>query len=277
MIRRINFFSYFYKPEKFLRKQCGDTTNITMIKLVRSTVLIFLMLAFFSAALDAQQKADKGYAVGKDGRLAIADSLLPNYLLKYGAAGAFRKGFSISDAGYAALDKLVAIPVLVGIGISREQSESMFLRSLRFNLSGFDPEGAYQNPQGGGNIMISPLVRDILGKNFSGIAKLYDAQLKLGNVLVVEASSMFPLMIQGGSYAPGLDLGAEQGHYYSALYGWAAAYPWFYYGLSNVALRQALASRNVKLVSLFGQNRFALSEQVFSYLIESRTLISPLP
>lgn len=248
-----------------------------MIKRIHFTVLIFLMLACFSPVLYSQQKTDKGYAVVKDGRLVIADSLLPNYLLSYGAAGAFRKGFSVSDAGYAALDKLVAIPVLVGVGITREQSEAMFLRSLRFNLSGLDPEGVYESPQGGGNILISPLVRDLLGKNFTGIGKVYDAQLKLGNVLVVESSSMFPLMIQGGSYAPEFESGVEQSHYYSALYGWAAAYPWFYYELSNVALRQALATRNVKLVSLFGKNRFALNEQVFSYLVESKTLISPLP
>ena len=244
---------------------------------VRSIVLIYMLLAFASAVLNAQEKLGNGYRVGADGSLIIADSLLPNYLLNYGAAGVFRKGLYLSAEAYDALDKLIAIPVLVGKDISREQSQAMFLRSVRFNLTGLDPEGAYQNPSGGVNITLSASARELVGKDFTGIGKLYEAQLKLGNVLVVDGETFFPLMIGGSSYARELELSSEQGHYYNALYGWAAAYPWFYYGISNVALKQALSAKNVRLVSLFGQNRFLLNEQLHAYLLDSKILVKPAP
>jgi hypothetical protein len=59
------------------------------------------------------------------------------------------------------------------------------------------------------------------------------------------------------------------------LVNWAAAYPWFFYELPNVTLRQALATRGAETVMLFAQNRFQLPESTGLALRSEKLL--PIP
>jgi hypothetical protein len=236
-------------------------------------LFVFSVLCLFCAGVYAQS-ASKGYKVNAAGVLEISDSLLPDYLLQYGSAGLFRKGYSIAPESYTAIEHLVSIPILVGEGISREQSLAWFSRSLRFNLTGKDPDGIY-SADNGGNIALPGWVRKYVGLKYENIESFYNEQIAGGNVLVVDKKVFIPLMIGGGSYAKEQDFNKEFSDYYSVLVNWAAAYPWFFYELPNVTLRQALATRGAETVMLFAQNRFQLPESTVMALRSEKFL--PIP
>ncbi len=239
--------------------------------LLHRTVLFCGLLFFCGAVLAQKDKVETGYGIGNDGRLFIADSLLPGYYLEYASAGAFRKSLPLPASAFESVGYLVSIPVLVGRGISREKSEALFRRSLVFNMTGLDPEGAYAG-SGQGNIYLPPNVIAKVGKDFSGASKLYADQIKLGNVLVVDDALFFPLMISSGAYAREFKVNQEHAAYYQAIFAWAAAYPWYFYALPNVALKQALASKNQDLVGLFGNHRFILHPNLYDELMQAELL-----
>jgi hypothetical protein len=64
----------------------------------------------------------------------------------------------------------------------------------------------------------------------------------------------------------------ESGKYYNCLYGWAAAYPWYFYELPNIALRESLAKRDVSVIELFAKQRFMLSSVAFDELLNTQTI-----
>jgi hypothetical protein len=273
MVRILKSFFYFYKPNS--TAPCWRCLILTKMKhSLHRNLFVFSLLTLFSALLHAQG-GSKGYRVNSNGTLEIADSLLPGYLLQYGSAGIFRKAYSIAPENYAAVEHLISIPVLVGEGISREQSLAWFTRSLKFNLSGQDPEGKYTSGNGAGNIALPSWVRKFVGQKYERIEDLYNEQCVAGNILVVDKEVFMPLMISGGMYALEQDLQNEMADFHIALVTWAAAYPWFFYELPNLTLRLALAKRDQETVQLFALNRFGLNNDVVAYLRSEKML--PIP
>lgn len=215
------------------------------------TILTFSLLLAGSLVLSAQQKLPEGFSRAGENRLMPADSLFPEYYLSYGAGGYLREGIYLSDAQFGLIEKFVPVPVLIGLGISRDESLELFSRSVQFNLSGNDPQGKFQGLDGKGNIIMPIWLREYLaGPN--GMEKLYDIQLQLGNAIVVDGPTKFPLFLDNGTAKNGL----EGGLYHGCIFHWAAAYPWYFYALPNIALREALVQKNMDAVMLFAQNRY---------------------
>jgi len=243
--------------------------------IVQRKCFFFSLLLLFFVQLNAQEAENKGYKVNAEGVLEIADSLLPKYLLQYGSAGLYRNGYRVPSDNYASVGHLISIPVLVGEGISREQSLAWFSRSLLFNLTGRDPEGAYFPESGNSNITLPSWVRNFLGTKYERTEDLFNEQCAAGNILVVDNSVYIPLLIQGSDYAAEQEFKYEFGHYYTALVNWSAAYPWFFYTLPNITLRIALARNDRETLRLFALNRFTLSERLVNNLRAEKYL--PIP
>lgn len=235
-----------------------------LYSLLHRTLLTFSLLMAGSLVLSAQVKLPEGFSRAGENRLMPADSLFPDYYLSYGSGGYLREGIYLSDEQIDLLEKFVPVPVLIGNGISRDESLEFFNRAVQFNLSGNDPKGQFQGINGKGNIIMPIWLREYLaGPN--AIEKLYDIQLQLGNAIVVDGPTKFPLYLDGSSASYGRD-GAN---YHACIFHWAAAYPWYFYALPNIALREALARKSMEALMLFAQNRYFSNPASIATLAET--------
>jgi hypothetical protein len=232
-------------------------------------LLLTLGAIFNASGLCAQNKLPVGFELQSSGRILAVDSLVPEYYKSYSLGGQFRKGLIVAPEAYGALSRLLPIPILSGSGISRDQSFEMYKRAILFHANGIDPAGSDGNGTGKGNIDLPVWIRDYL-KSPQGIDNLFEEQWKCGNIVVVDGQVFIPLKISNESTLPSDELGL----YYNCLFGWAAAYPWFYYQLPNIALREALSRRDVSVVELFAQHRFSLTQTLYEELISTSTIPS---
>ena len=242
-----------------------------MNTLVRNLLSLVLLIAsnLGASVVCAQNKLPVGFELQSSGRISVADSLVPEYYKSYALGGQFRKGLIVASDAYGALSRLLPIPILTGAGITKEQSLEMYKRAVLFHTNGIDPAGTDGNGTGRGNIEMPVWIRDYL-KTPTGIDNLFEEQWKCGNIVVVDGQVYIPLKISNEATLPDDELGL----YYNCLYGWAAAYPWYYYELPNIALREALSKRDVSVVELFAQHRFSLTPTLFEELIRSETIPS---
>ena len=230
-------------------------------------MLLFLVVFSCGSSAYAQNKLPEGFELQATGRITAPDSLLPEYYLNYAMAGQFRKGIKVAPEAYNSLTRLLPIPVLVATGITSEQSVEMYIRAVKFHVTGIDPAGTEGNGTGRGNIEMPNWIREYLSDDIN-IERLYKEQLSCGNAIIVDANTKMPLMISN-SYVSSEN---ESGKYYSCLYGWAAAYPWYFYELPNIALRESLAKRDVSVIELFARQRFSLTTMVFDELLKTQTI-----
>jgi hypothetical protein len=230
-------------------------------------VLLFLAVLCCGSSAYAQNKLPEGFELQSSGRIIAPDSLLPEYYLSYALGGQFRKGIKVAPESYNTLSRLLPIPILIGTGISTELSVEMYIRAVKFHVTGKDPAGTEGNGTGQGNIEMPNWIREYLSEDIS-IERLYKEQLNCGNAIVVDANTKMPLLISN-NFASRDD---EFAKYYNCLYGWAAAYPWFFYELPNIALRESLAKKDLSVIELFAKHRFMLSSSVFDDLINTQTI-----
>ena len=231
-------------------------------------MLLFLVASFCGSNVYAQEKLPVGFELQSSGYISAPDSLLPEYYQSYALAGQFREGIKIAPDFYGGFSYLLPLPILTGFGISNDQSLEMFSRAVRFHATGIDPAGTDGNGTGKGNIEMPNWIREFLSDEL-GMERLYKYQYHCGNIIVVDSTTKVPLLIAHGKTIEQKD---EMGKYYNCVYGWAAAYPWFYYELPNVALRQALSKKDVSVVELFAKNRFSLSNSMFGDMITTETI-----
>lgn len=275
MIFAINY--YFYISEKSLEPH--SHMNLLIHKYIFSFLAAMLITA--GNILLAQKTAPANMGV-KDKSAAKKEQIeapkkddavaaLPGYYNSYASAGIFRneaKRIALKDKD---LSLMVSVPVLASMSLSAEQSQALFKQAIIFHATGYDAETQFANESGRGNVPLSAAVMELLGKDFSGIDQLYKHQVAHGNVLVVDDATKFPLMIKGGSYAPEFNFNDELAEYHSAIYYWAAAYPWFFYEIKNSALRQTLLEKDMRLLSYFAQHRFALDGLTYEAILASDT------
>jgi len=198
-----------------------------------------------------------------------AVAALPGYYNSYASAGIFRSEARRIAKNDKDLSLMVSVPVLASIELTADQSKALFKQAIMFHIMGYDAETKFANENGQGNVPLSAAVMELLGKDYSGMDALYKHQVTHGNVLVVDADTKFPLMIQGGTYAPEFNFNDELTEYHSAIYYWAAAYPWLFYELKNSALRQTLLDKDMRLLSYFAQHRFALNNFTYEAILSS--------
>jgi hypothetical protein len=236
---------------------------------VSAPFIILLLLAVFCCGSNAyaQNKLPEGFELQSSGRIIAPDSLLPEYYLSYALGGQFRKGIKVAPESYNNLSRLLPIPILVGTGISYDQSVEMYIRAVKFHVTGKDPAGTDGNGTGRGNIEMPNWIREYLSEDIS-IERLYKEQWGCGNAIIVDTDTKMPLLISN-SYVSSND---EFGKYYNCLYGWAAAYPWFFYELPNIALRESLAKRDLSVIELFAKQRFMLSNIAFEEMLNSQSI-----
>ena len=254
--------------------------------LIRKSLIssfIALLISGFTALL-AQKTApankaanDKVAAKKEQGEAPKKDDVevaLPGYYNSYASAGLFRSEEKRSSA-LKQQSLLVSVPVLASIGLSADQSKALFKQAMMFQLTGYDAETKFASETGKGNVPVSSAVKDFIGRDYSGLDKLYDVQVQQGNVLVVDGETKFPLMIQGGTYAPEFNFNDELAEYHSAIYYWAAAYPWLFYELKNYALRQTLLEKDMRLLGFFAQHRFGLTADLYQAIMAFNSPLNP--
>jgi hypothetical protein len=195
------------------------------------------------------------------------DTLLPAYYFTYAAGGAFRKVKTKAFEDPQILSLIINIPILTGASITADQSKEYFLRAVRFNLLGYDSDELFANRNRTGNIFFNERVLNFIKKDFSGLDSLYAIQVRAGNIIIVDSDTMFPLMLMEYMSGDGYDL--ELQNYYAAVYYWAAAYPWLFYKLDNLALKQTLEKKDLNLLSQFASSRYSLSNEIHEYLLQS--------
>jgi hypothetical protein len=275
LIFAINY--YFYVSEK------NVGAHLPMNFLIPNSVISSLLAVLITGctALLAQKttpadKAAKDKIAAKKEqseatKKADAAAELPSYYNSYASAGIFRNESKRMVKNDKDLRLMVSVPVLASIGLTTNQSKALFKQAIIFHATGYDAETQFANENGRGNVPLSAAVMELLGKDFSGIDLLYKHQVDQGNVLVVDDATKFPLMIKGGTYAPEFNFNDELTEYHSAIYYWAAAYPWLFYEIKNNALRQTLLEKDMRLLSYFAQHRFALDGFIYEAILASDT------
>lgn len=233
-------------------------TLVGMPAFLAAVILIFVC----TSRVCAQNKLPVGFELQANGRIVAPDSLLPEYYLNYSLGGQFRKGIFIEPDAYQSINKLLPIPILVGANISTEKSIEMFSRAVKFHTTGIDPQGTDGNGTGKGNIDMPAWVNEYITDEIN-IERLYKDQLFCGNVIIVDSDVKIPMLI-ANNYASKEE---ELPLYYNCLYGWAAAYPWYFYELPNIALREALSKRDLSVVELFAKYRFTLTNALFEEML----------
>lgn len=206
----------------------------------------------------------QGFSLNPSGKITAVDSLVPSYFINYAAGATLRSGLENNAQILEALSNYVQIPVLVSEKFSKEQALANFTRSVKFNATGTDPEGTYSNSPGqGGNLSLTKeTLKKFLTKE-GGIEELFKYQLKSGNYLVVDFQTSLPLFYSSGKEDPNKELQL----YRKTLVHWAAAYPWAFYELKNIALKEAIMqSRNLEPLGLFLQHRFLLNTENLPYI-----------
>jgi hypothetical protein len=226
-----------------------------------------VMFTSFTSLISQVSKSElmpKGFSLNPSGRITAIDSIVPSYFVNYAAGASCRSGLENNEQILEALSNYVQIPVLVSEKFSKEQALANFARSVKFNATGTDPEGVYSNSPGqGGNIALTKeIIKKFLSKE-GGIEELFKYQLKSGNYLVVDFHTSLPLYYSSGKEDPNKELQL----YRKTLVHWAAAYPWAFYELKNIALKEAIMqSRNLEPLSLFLQHRFLLNTENLPYI-----------
>ena len=251
--------------------------------LIRKSLISSLLALFVSGctALLAQKTvpAEKSTSVKsgdvKSGQNQVAkangDATLPAYYFSYASAGIFRNEANRTGNLAKQQNLLVSVPVLASTDLTVDQSKALFKQSIMFQLAGYDSETQFASESGKGNVPLSESVTQLISKDDSGIDQLYDIQVQQGNVLVVDSETKFPLMIQGGTYAPEFDFNDEIAEYHSTIYYWAAAYPWLFYELKNYALRQTLLEKDLRLLGFFARERFYLDDFTYQAILASES------
>lgn len=260
---------YFYVSEKNVGAHLP--MNFLIPKSVISSLLAVLITGCTAllaqktapAAKGAKDKSATKKEQSEAPKKVDAASALPGYYNSYASAGIFRSEAKRIVKNDKDLSLMVSVPVLANLGLTTDQSKALFKQAIMFHVTGYDVETQFANESGRGNVQLSAAVMELLGKDYSGIDALYNHQVAQGNVLVVDAATKFPLMIQGGTYAPEFNFNDELKEYHSAIYYWAAAYPWLFYEIKNSALRQTLLDKDMRLLSYFAQHRFFLD--AFTY------------
>jgi hypothetical protein len=236
---------------------------------VSTPILMLLFLVVFSCGSSAcaQNKLPEGFELQSTGRITAPDSLLPEYYLNYALGGQFRRGIKVVPEAYSTLSRLLPIPILIGAGITTDQSIEMYIRAVKFHATGKDPAGTEGNGTGRGNIEMPNWVREYLSDDIN-IERLYKEQWGCGNAIIVDLDTKFPLLISNNYVSSSNEIGK----YYNCLFGWAAAYPWYFYELPNIALRESLAKKDLSVIELFAKQRFILSSKVFDNLLDTQTI-----
>jgi hypothetical protein len=245
-------------------KACFNSTNW-----VKHCVKFFLFFVISAPVMaqnaDFASKREVEYVVrGKD------TLFLPSYYLPYASGGKFCQGLSAElEKTLTDLD-FVPIPVLVGNGVSMEQSQEMFIRALNFHSYGYDKLSGYSSA-----IASVPLPRKFYSEKrleAPQLSKVFKEQLLAGNVLEVDAATFFPLFTARCKKSEFSDeVKAFRG---KVLTHWAAAYPWLFYNLPNESLKDALKTSNIAALDLFIQHRF-MNENVSSTVKASQIINLP--
>lgn len=237
-------------------------SGFCLFKRLICTVLLVLLssLTMLYSQVTKSEMLPKGFTLNPSGKITTVDSLVPSYFINYAAGGALRGGLENNGEILEAIAQFVQIPILVSEKYSREQALANFSRSVKFNASGVDPQGAYSNSPGqGGNLFLSKeIVKQFISKE-GALEKLFDYQLRMGNFLAVDHQTSLPLFYVSGKKESDFELQL----YRKTLVHWAAAYPWAFYELKNIALKEAIMqSRDLKPLSLFLEHRFQLTPEM---------------
>jgi hypothetical protein len=215
------------------------------------------------------QVSDFSYATSSNN-----DSVtLPAYYLNFASAAAFRNGLPDQVKSMLKEHALIEIPILIGKGISFDYSKEMFFRALRFHISGKDEKSNLTS-----NDASIPLPAE-WGKvpklDAATMERVFKSQLIIGNVLVVDSASYFPLLPlvhynddTQGSFESDVKAFRQQ-----AVFQWAASYPWHFYNLRNETFKLVLKENNYDGLTLFVKHRFMLKEAQRMRLVNSGVLL----
>jgi hypothetical protein len=100
-------------------------------------------------------------------------------------------------------------------------------------------------------------------KTSDGYERLFDAQLQIGNVLYVDHLTNFPFFLHNDFKEDPQEIQL----YRKILVHWAAAYPWLFYELKNVALKEALMDpKDTNALELFAMHRFKIDPTTSEYI-----------
>jgi hypothetical protein len=240
-------------------------------------ILFIIALTFSCSDVFSQKNLSNEKEKKSIGEATRPDSILPDYYLSYAIGGQFRKGQTIDINKEISYDLLIPIPTLTGFSISQSQSFDMFKRAVVFHASGKDVNESENAANSG--ISLPKWVRNYI-VNDEKLEKLYQAQVTLGNTIVVDSEVFLPLFLNNEYSTNKQDskiderkaLSPEIQAYYNCLYSWAAAYPWFFYKFPNAVLRQAMGEKNFPVITLFATNRFYLDQESFGALLESKII-----
>jgi hypothetical protein len=202
---------------------------------------------------------------------------LPYYDL-FASAGLFRNGRTLmlsQDKKPATGSVLLPIPVLVGKGISSDMSRALFFRAMQFHFSGYDEDGAYTFKDASLPLPESFSAIEQLSPKL--MENLYAFQLSVGNCLVADSVTYFPLLPVLSKENGGKPIADELKAFRNqVVYYWAAAYPWCFHEFPNETLKDALLTNNAEVFRLFVENRFLLNENQIQVLQKNGTLLNSI-
>jgi hypothetical protein len=273
--------------------------------LLRHLAFVALMLLGFRAVAQVG-KEDKPKEVS-------TQSLeLPAYFMEYAMGGEFRTMDSLPEYVIENASKIIPIPVLMAQGMTVEQAYSIWSDAVKANvpnkaevssapksLNAISLVAESQN-QFNPNIELPKWIFNT-AYNTTELTKLFNLQLRAGNVLIVDPITYFPLKIAEGrfpdtgvlpedsltakldefknnnyskpegreklaEFKESLQPRTEVKKYFDAIVWWSAAYPNYFYNLANPTLQYTLMEKDLSLLSHYGNKRYMLTPHAYKFI-----------
>jgi hypothetical protein len=249
---------------------------------------LFLLLVLCASmnSIQAQTKKSNKKPIQKTPTKTIDTNTtrLPEYYLTYAHGGDFRDGKVASADEQEAFGYILPIPVILTAHGEDANSMNFWKAAIRncfvkkeskmatktevsTDTNLVTPQAVTTPAESGVSQLFDRLAIDLpywvmpYLENDLDLGKLYQYQIKVGNVLYCDEKTFFPLLVDGSATTMEVKL-KEADKYYNAIYWWAASYPELFYGLDDQNLLTALKEKRKEIIYHFGLYRFLLNDDL---------------
>jgi hypothetical protein len=273
--------------------------------LLRHLAFLALMLMGYSAVAQAGKEE-------KTKELPARSIELPAYFMEYAMGGEFRTMDSLPEYVIENASKIIPIPVLMAQGMTVEQAYTIWSDAVKANVPNKAEVSsapktlnaislvAESKNQFNPNIELPKWIFNT-AYNTTELTKLFNVQLRAGNVLIVDPITYFPLKIAEGKFPDtevmskdsieiklqefkrnnsnvpdasarfdalleSLSPRTEVKKYFDAIVWWSAAYPDYFYNLANPTLQYTLMEKDLSLLSQYGNKRYMLTPHAYKFI-----------
>jgi hypothetical protein len=299
------FSKYHQMPNHVIQSLTNKRIFLHNFRCLKAFFLLLVLCSSMNSALAQTKKTSsksdkKPVQKVQPKTIDTSTTKLPEYYLSYAHGGDFRSGKVASAVEQEAFGYILPIPVILtsrgedanAMNFWKEAVRKCFVKNdskvfMKTEVVSTDtikvvPQRVDEvHSDGDANSNLERLAIDLpywvmpYLENDLDLGKLYQYQIKVGNVLYCDEKTFFPLLVDGSATTMEVKL-KEADKYYNAIYWWAASYPELFYGLDDQNLFTALKEKRKEIIYHFGLYRFLLNDDLkATFVRQDKTLKKP--